>query len=293
MTLWCIRIPCSAEHAVRIEALLDNFCLSTARIETPEDETMWYVEAMTATEPNIPTLQQVVNQAFHATPHIVPPIVQCSQLAEVDWLEQTWKNFPPLTLGQFYIYGDHNQDFPPKDSIPIKINAATAFGSGEHDTTAGCLALLEHVHPTLCVQNILDMGCGSGILGIAAAKLWQKPVLAVDNDPESVRVATENAILNAVSNHVTTVCSEGFTHQEIHTQGPYTLIIANILARPLIDMASDMVQCLAPQGRIILSGLLQRQKTEVLNAYEAQGMIQEDICRKGDWATLLLRQSTP
>ena len=95
MTLWCVRIPCSEKHSVRIEALLEDFCLSTARVETPEDETMWYVEALTATKPNIPELQRIVNQVFQATTDAIPPTIQCSPITDVDWLAQTWKNFPP------------------------------------------------------------------------------------------------------------------------------------------------------------------------------------------------------
>jgi ribosomal protein L11 methyltransferase len=178
---------------------------------------------------------------------------------------------------------------PPAGSVTIEINAATAFGSGEHETTTGCLLTLD----TLAKQGRLfrkplDMGCGSGILAIAIAKTWGIPVAAVDNDPESVRVTANNAILNQCAGLITAYCSEGFSSPDIHTAAPFDLIVANILAAPLMAMAESLSNCLAPHGLVILSGLLTRHRQDILHAYAAQGIRLVSDRTINDWEALLL-----
>ncbi|MGH6979877.1 MAG: 50S ribosomal protein L11 methyltransferase, partial [Stellaceae bacterium] len=163
---------------------------------------------------------------------------------------------------------------------------ATAFGTGEHATTRGCLLATDHVKRP--PRRILDMGCGTGILAIAAAKLWHRDVLATDIDPESVRVTRVNAKVNGVANAVRAEISPGYRHREIARRAPFNLVLANILARPLMDMAPDLARVLAPGGMAVLSGLLARQEAAVLAAHRAQGLYLVTRIALEGWHTLVV-----
>jgi ribosomal protein L11 methyltransferase len=178
------------------------------------------------------------------------------------------------------------------DSISLEINAATAFGSGEHETTTGCLLTLDDLATEgRQFQKPLDMGCGSGILAIAIAKTWNIPVVAADNDPESIRVTQYNATLNQCANQIKSYVSEGFESKEIQDDGPYDLIVANILAGPLLEMASDLSRNLAPKGMVILSGLLSRHQGSIIETYKANGVKLHSLRTLNDWVALLLEKS--
>jgi ribosomal protein L11 methyltransferase len=213
------------------------------------------------------------------------------ELPETDWLEQTWKNFPPRQIGQFFIYGSHNKVTIPEGLIGLEINAATAFGSGEHETTTACIQALSQLKADgLQVRTPLDMGCGSGILAMVMAKLWGTPVLAVDNDPESVRVTLTNARKNNCAMGIMALCNDGFSGAAVKDKGPFDLVTANILAAPLQAMAPDMAACVAPQGRIVLSGLLTRQIEEIRQTYEGVGFTFLEPHILGDWAALVFEK---
>lgn len=212
-----------------------------------------------------------------------------------NWLEKSYAGFPPFSVGSFFFYGRHHETPEiPEGHTPIRIDAVTAFGSGEHPTTQGCLRLVDRLNRRgFKPARTLDMGTGSGILAIAAWKLWETPVLAVDNDPESVRVAAEYRDLNAVPNGPAGMtCALGNTPDDpaIIAAGPYDLVLANILAGPLIEMSGGLAARTAPKGKIILSGLLARQQTDVLNAFESAGCRLMDSCPIGDWTALLLQK---
>jgi ribosomal protein L11 methyltransferase len=215
----------------------------------------------------------------------VPPSMTREVVADQDWLTMCYRGFPPQIVGRFFIRGTHDQDQPSPDHlIPITLDAATAFGSGEHGTTRGCLWALGHlVDQNFTPRTILDLGTGSGILAIAAHQLWPTATVhAVDNDPEAVRVARVYANLN---NAGTIICFEG----DAPKNGPYDLIIANILAGPLKTLAPAIAAALSPHGQLILSGLLQDQQDDVATAYQKHGLTLTHTIPMDDWVTLQFR----
>jgi ribosomal protein L11 methyltransferase len=226
----------------------------------------WRVEGFSRTKPNGALLEATLALAL---PDAAPDVA-VEAVPPRDWVSENQAGFPPLRAGGFFIYGSHHRGPVPRDAIPILIDAATAFGTGEHATTQGCLAALERL--TRRPRRILDMGCGTGILSIAAAKHWRRPVLACDIDPEAVRVARINARRNRVAGLVRPTIASTYHHRAIARGAPYDVVFANILARPLIEMAADLARVLAPGGHAILSGLLARQEAAVLAAHRAQGL---------------------
>lgn len=213
------------------------------------------------------------------------PEIKESILPDEDWMAAVYRDFPPLTIGQFYIYGSHIEDALPTDLIPLQIDAATAFGSGQHESTEGCLKALSLLANQQSFAHPLDMGCGSGILALAMALLWKVPVLACDNDPEAVRVTLENGRKNAVENLIQAEVSEGFAAL---TGKTFDIITANILAGPLCQMAEDAAHALLPGGIIVLSGLLNRQAEDVIDAYRSVGIRLINQIFIGDWTTLIM-----
>lgn len=214
------------------------------------------------------------------------------ELEDRDWLAESYRALPPFTIGSFFIYGSHYDGAKPDGQIPLLIEAATAFGSGEHGTTSCCILAIEHVKSLdVTPRSILDMGCGSGILAAAAAKLWPElPVFAADNDPECVRVTDRHLALNDITN-VHAYQSEGYEAQSpVWKDAPYDFIIANILAGPLIDMAAEQSKALADGGYLILSGTLQEQAERVLGAYTPHGLSLVAKFPGDEWMTLLLRK---
>ncbi|MAF97941.1 MAG: hypothetical protein CMH26_04825 [Micavibrio sp.] len=214
---------------------------------------------------------------------------------DVDWLQQCYQQFPPFTVGPFFIYGSHYEGSVPEGLTGLQIDAATAFGSGEHGTTNGCLqAMLELKSQGQCPWNVLDMGTGSGILAVAAWKLWKTPILAVDNDDEAVRVADVHRALNAVPSgktEMSTACGDGFKTQEVQAKKPYDLIIANILASALLEMVDGLVEVLDDNGYVILSGILIEQSERVISAYEARGLVFKKRYDIGEWCTLIMKKA--
>ncbi len=214
------------------------------------------------------------------------------ELIDRDWLAESYRALPPFTVGSFFIYGSHYDGAKPEGQIPLLIEAATAFGSGEHGTTSCCMLAIEHVKNTgFQPKNILDMGCGSGILAAAAAKLWPDiPVFAADNDPECIRVTNHHLAQNNIGN-VHAYVSEGYDPASpVWKDAPYDFIIANILAGPLIDMAVEQSKAVAPGGYLILSGTLQEQAERVLSAYTPHGFSTAAEFPGDEWMTLLLHK---
>ncbi len=213
------------------------------------------------------------------------------KLPQKDWLQHVHENFPPIKTDKFFIYGSHYTDEKPKDLIPLQIDAATAFGSGEHETTRGCIEALEHLTESHSFKNGLDMGCGSGILAIALVKLWPDiKVTAVDIDPESVIVTDRHAAMNDVNTKIHAAAGDGYRLPLVAQNAPYDIVTANILANPLIEMAPALLNVLQPGGCAILSGLLYRQKADVLDAHEKLGLRLVRADKIGDWCALILQK---
>jgi len=225
---------------------------------------------------------------------IAEPAWAWEELPDIDWVAENQRSFRPFAVGPFWVHPSHVIDGRPADLLPLRIDAGLAFGTGTHATTRGCLELLATLDPAETV-NAVDVGCGSGILAIAMAKLWRRPVLGGDNDAEAVAVAEENAGLNGVGDLSRFVVSAGLQAPELAQRAPYDLVVANILAGPLVDLAESFAAALRPGGRVLLSGLLVEQAALILSTYARRGLVFErrvDLETGGAWwRTLLLRKS--
>lgn len=290
--LWKLSIITPAQATQRIGNLLAPLCDSLCSFEHDEQGNEWIIEGYLNEKPSLEQLSDITFkiQALKKTDNLSLSDLKIEEVEDRNWLEENLTQFPPLSVGKYFIYGSHLKDLASTDKIGIEINAATAFGSGEHETTSGCLLALTELQDKFPqAESFLDMGCGSGILAIAMAKAWDLPVIAVDNDPECKRVTDENGKINQCADKMEVFVSEGF--QDFSKQisiKQFDIITANILAGPLRDMASDMVLHLAPKGYLILSGLLQDQMNWVVDAYNTAGAYLVDQKIINNWATLVL-----
>jgi ribosomal protein L11 methyltransferase len=206
-----------------------------------------------------------------------------------DWVKATLEELVPVRAGRFIVHGHHDRSRVPPNKLGIEIEAALAFGTGHHGTTRGCLLLLDHVLKARRPKRVLDLGTGTGVLAIAAAKALHGKVLASDIDPLSVRVARDNARLNNTGNLVQTIRAIGFSAPQFAKHGSFDLVLANILANPLRQMATTMAEHLAPSARVILSGLLPYQAQGVIAAYRARGLVLIRHLQIEGWSSLLMR----
>jgi ribosomal protein L11 methyltransferase len=206
-----------------------------------------------------------------------------------DWVKATLEDLVPVAAGRFVVHGSHDRERVPANKLGIEIEAALAFGTGHHGTTRGCLLLLDHVLKGYFPRRVLDLGTGTGVLAIAAAKALHGAVLATDIDPASVRVARENARLNQTGHLVETIRATGFAAPQFAQAAPFDLVLANILANPLRQLATPMARHLAPSALVILSGLLTHQAASVIAAYRARGLVPVRHLRIEGWSSLLLR----
>ncbi|HEV2301263.1 MAG TPA: 50S ribosomal protein L11 methyltransferase [Stellaceae bacterium] len=213
--------------------------------------------------------------------------VEEARLAERDWLSDNRLRFPPLEVGRFFIHGSHHRGGAPAGAIGIEIDAATAFGTGEHQSTRGCLVALELLARRARFRRPRDVGTGTGILAIAAAKQWRRPVEASDIDPRAVSVARHNVARNGVKRLVRLAAAPGYRGRGGRDSD---LVFSNILARPLAVMARDLSRALAPGGRAVLSGILCRQESCVVEAHRRCGLALERRIVIDGWSTLVLRK---
>jgi ribosomal protein L11 methyltransferase len=207
-----------------------------------------------------------------------------------DWVKATLEELVPVRAGRFIVHGHHDRARIPPNKLGIEIEAALAFGTGHHGTTRGCLLLLDSVLKAYRPRRVLDLGTGTGVLAIAAAKALQIGVLASDIDPLSVKVAHENARLNGTGDLVETVQAVGFGAPEFAHRGPFDLVLANILANPLRQMATAMSRHLAPSALLILSGLLPHQAQSVITTYRGRGLVLKRHIQVEGWSSLLMRK---
>ena len=207
-----------------------------------------------------------------------------------DWVKATLEELIPVRAGRFIVHGQHDRSRIPANKLGIEIEAALAFGTGHHGTTRGCLLLLDEVLKAYRPRRVLDLGTGTGVLAIAAARALQIRVLASDIDPLSVRVAHENARLNGTGDLVETIVAIGFSAPHFSRRGPFDLVLANILANPLRQMSTAMAGHLAPSALVILSGLLPHQAQGVIAAYRARGLVLKRHIQIEGWSSLLMRK---
>lgn len=208
-------------------------------------------------------------------------------LAEIDWAAENQRSFQPFQIGPFWIHPSHATQLAPQRSVPLRIDPGMAFGTGAHGTTRGCLEAIAALDPELC-RNPVDLGCGSGILAIAMARLWGREVVAADNDPQAIETARENAALNAVDALLTFVVAEGFEDRLFAERGPFDLIVANILSGTLVGLAPAFARNATPHATLILSGLLDVQEDEVARACEAHGFRLDRSIAHEEWRTLVM-----
>ena len=235
------------------------------------------VEALYTEEPDPAFLSSIAGRDVTVEP-----------LPDQDWIKLSQQGLPPVRAGRFFVYGAHDQGKVPDGVIPIRIEAGLAFGTGHHETTALCLSVLSDLaHRSF--QNVLDLGSGTGLLAIGAAKLWKKPVLASDIDPVAVEVTDENARANGVGPLVRAVVADGLVHPMLTASAPYDLVIANILAGPLTRLAPQIVKALKPGGLLVLSGLLHNQEAMVQSFYHRLRFLSRR--REGPWSALVLEKA--
>ncbi len=270
----------------------ETHCLSASAFEQDEKADLWLVEGMIDEKPDLTLFDLPVQIAAEAARISVPQLALVP-FPQLDWLQHVHDQLRPIRSGRFYIHGSHHKDHLPQTGYCLQIEAATAFGTGQHETTKGCLEALEWLHrrnlPRNSKARILDMGCGSGILSLAAAKLWRQPVCAVDIDVEAVRVTADNARINRIAPLLRAQAGDGYHVALVRQQKPFDIIVANILAKPLIRMAPQMRKALRPGGYVVLSGLLDRQERAVLHAHQQQGLKLVRRIKINAWRALILR----
>ncbi len=216
-------------------------------------------------------------------------------MADKDWVAESQKLLIPVEAGRFYLFGDHDAKTLPPNKIPILMEAGQAFGTGSHETTKGCLLAIDALRNEITPGRVLDLGCGSGVLSIAMAKIWDSKIIASDIDPIATKTTFENLNSNAVDiididkkqSGVAVITSCGFDEDRIADNGPFDLIVANILAKPLENLAPDIVANLSKNGMIVLSGLLLEQENPVRLAYENLSMRLKSTYPINEWQTLV------
>jgi ribosomal protein L11 methyltransferase len=286
MTVWRVlaRVR-GADAATAVLALLDDLAGALSAFEIVEQE--WRVEAYPPSSVLSPALVAELALAAAAAGGTLVEIGE-GQLPDRDWLAENQLAFPPLRVGRFFIYGSHHRGRVPAGAIGIMLDAATAFGTGEHPSTRGCLMALDRLARRHRFRRSLDVGTGTGILAVAAAKLLHRRVLASDIDRGAVRVARHNVARNGVAGLVRVRGADGYRDRAIRKL-PYDLILSNILARPLALLARDLARTLMPGGRAVLSGLLRRQEPIVLAPHRGCGFVLERRLVIDGWSTLVLR----
>ena len=258
---------------------------AVAAFERPDGR--WDVTVHFADAPDQALVRQLVVGAAGAD---VAATLVFDTVEAKDWVKASLEDLVPVPAGRFVVHGAHDRARIASNKLGIEIEAALAFGTGHHGTTRGCLLLLDHVLKFSKPKRVLDLGTGTGVLAIAAAKALQRAVLASDIDAPSVRVARDNARLNGCGPLVQTIRATGFAAPEFARHGPFDLVLANILANPLRQLAGPLSAHLAPAALVILSGLLNHQAAGVVAAYRARGLVPLRHLKIEGWSSLLLRR---
>jgi ribosomal protein L11 methyltransferase len=279
--LWIVRLRLDAGNAPAAEAALAPFASALSSFEVAGGRCR-DVEALVQGKPDRPAIRAALAEL--GEPVVMP-------LPERNWVALSRRRLPAIAAGRFYLRGQHVHGPTPRGKIALVIDAGTAFGTGRHETTSGCLIAIDKLaRQGRRFRQVLDLGCGSGILALAAAKLWKPAVLAADSDKEAVRVARLNLAINGVEAWVAAVRSQGYGAAAIRRRSPFDLILSNILARPLCRMAPSLARHLAPDGRAVLSGFLQSQEADVLAAHRRRGLALDFALHFGDWSVLVVKK---
>jgi ribosomal protein L11 methyltransferase len=270
--------------AQHLESQIDAEPQALSLFETDAAGTAWQIEAYFACAEDAAEAAR----RFQALPDTAALAIIVEVLGKTDWVRQSLQGLGPIRAGRFFIHGSHDRAARPCHAISIEIEAATAFGTGHHGSTRGCLLALDALLRKHEPKRVIDIGCGSGILAIAASRALRRQVLASDTDPEAVRITAANARLNGVA--VRVLGAAGTLHPAIAAAGPYDLVMANILARPLAQLAPAFARFTAKGGHLIVSGLLAEQGRWVASVYQALGFVPASRVEEEGWATLVLRR---
>jgi ribosomal protein L11 methyltransferase len=250
-------------------------------LEEDEDKGIWRIDAF----PNDDDDARGIEARLKAHDGLT---VIVEKLADADWLAMSLSGLPPVRAGRFFVYGAHDQGIVPRNTVNLKIDAGAAFGTGHHGTTVGCLVAFDELLKKERFERVLDVGCGTGVLAIAAAKTGSKVAVGTDIDQPSVRIANENAKLNMADARF--VHAFGLNDRKVRQHGPYDLVFANILAPPLVSLSQDIKNALSLGGVAILSGLLRTQERRVSAAYLSRGFVLERRIHRDAWSALVLRR---
>jgi ribosomal protein L11 methyltransferase len=287
----CASFAIGDEHTAKrvVDLLTESFFEGQAAIAAFEGPGgRWGVTVHFAEAPDESSIRELVGIAAGDD---VAQQIAFDTVEAKDWVKATLEELVPVRAGRFIVHGHHDRQKIPPNKLGIEIEAALAFGTGHHGTTRGCLMLLDSVLKAHRPRRVLDLGTGTGVLAIAVAKAQHHRVLASDIDPLSVRVARGNSRLNGAGNLVRTVHATGFSAPEFTQHGPFDLVLANILANPLRQMATPMARHLAASALVILSGLLPHQAQSVIAAYRSRGLVLERQIQIEGWSSLLLRNA--
>ena len=249
-------------------------------LEEDEDLGVWRIDAFPTTREEAEGIETTLRGATGLE-------VTVEKLADADWLAMSLSGLPPVEAGRFFVYGAHDQGKVPEGRVTLKIDAGAAFGTGHHGTTVGCLEAFDELLKTERFDKVLDVGCGTGVLAIAAAKTGSPVAVGTDIDEPSARIANENAGINGATCDF--YFADGLSDPRIARHLPYDLVFANILAAPLVELAPEIAGALKPGGVAILSGLLRTQEERVLDAYRPLGFEVEQTIHRDAWSALALR----
>lgn len=290
MSIWQVTVKLTGKQDIAGEILQAAADADTISFLRDQDDEPWDVTCICQTKPDQTRLDlaaQVLITDFAM--QLTQPVI--SMVPDIDWLQKNWLDMKPLDIGRFWIYGTHITDDVPTGKTGIQLDAGMAFGTGNHATTHGCILLAEkHIVPQGNAV-IADIGAGSGILAMAAAKMNPSSrIIAVDNDPVAVTVMQENVTHNNTADQIICGISDGYQSAVVADHMPYDVIMANILPLPLIAMADDAAKALAEGGKIILSGLNVKHAEDVIAAHEAAGLSHVESLPIGDWMAVLMEK---
>jgi len=281
------RLPCDQKTARALSSLLDETLdpEDTASAAFEGDDGRWQLAVYFRVAPDEAAVRALVRMAAGDG---AAASLTFEPLAEKDWVAESLAGLTPVRAGRFLVHGAHDRGRVPVNALGIEIEAALAFGTGHHGTTRGCLLALDDLAKRHRFRNVLDIGTGSGVLAIAAAKRLRCPVIGSDIDVRAVAAARNNARLNGVAPYLTTVYAAGASARSVTHRAPYDLIFANILLGPLVRLATPIRRLAAPGARVVLSGLLPAHANAALAVYRAQGLTLRRRIRLEGWVTLVL-----